>query len=222
MSKSDLLARTVYFGIGIPSVTWALFWFLFGLPESLCRGSILDSSLCLRIGVLVAPYLQIAIIMMAIAISVLYWYLFLVATAVETGNSVFILRWLPKSLYRGYERGTEVPLLRGLNGLAVMTGLFLSFALTFAGVMLFLHLRELLTLRAQVGGADVSYMGVFVFHLWVFTDMIPILDIPETLQWSPPYTYDGALAGWLLLSWKATVVLPFLRVGLRVLRREPR
>ena len=62
------------------------------------------------------------------------------------------------------------------------------------------------------------------FFLWHFLDFIPVLDIPERLNWPPPARYSGSWIGALILIYQAGVFVPliFLFRHYRALARKER
>lgn len=63
------------------------------------------------------------------------------------------------------------------------------------------------------------------FYTWHFLNAIPFLMINESLQWNAPLLYSGALAGWLVLAFKAAVIVPLIqaiRTYLQVRKDVPR
>jgi len=61
------------------------------------------------------------------------------------------------------------------------------------------------------GSADAVTPGsISDFFLWHFLDAVPLLKITQTLGWRPPLTYDSFSVGWLLLLFKAVVILPVI------------
>jgi hypothetical protein len=66
---------------------------------------------------------------------------------------------------------------------------------------------------------------VLNFYTWHFMRAVPLLTINESLQWSVPLLYSGALAGWLVLAFKAAVIVPLIqaiRTYLQVRKEVPR
>jgi hypothetical protein len=48
------------------------------------------------------------------------------------------------------------------------------------------------------------------FYLWHFLGAIPLLKVNETLLWDQPLAYHEARVGWLLLVFKAIVIIPVI------------
>jgi hypothetical protein len=66
---------------------------------------------------------------------------------------------------------------------------------------------------------------VLNFYTWHFLGAVPLLTINESLQWNVPLVYRGALAGWLVLAFKAAVIVPLIqaiRTYLQVRKDVPR
>lgn len=61
---------------------------------------------------------------------------------------------------------------------------------------------------APGGAAAVSEDALRDFFLWHLVNLVPIIDIPETLKWREPVLYTQARVGWLVLFYQALVVIP--------------
>ena len=48
------------------------------------------------------------------------------------------------------------------------------------------------------------------FFFWHFLDAVPLLKVNETLNWEAPLTYDTTSVGWILLLFKAVVIIPVI------------
>jgi hypothetical protein len=74
---------------------------------------------------------------------------------------------------------------------------------------------------AVASGSSDSIIGVAAdFYLWHLLDSVPLLDIPATVRWKVPYEYADSLSGWLLLAFKAFVILPLIQ-AVRLVFAEP-
>ena len=51
---------------------------------------------------------------------------------------------------------------------------------------------------------------VWNFYIWHFLGAIPLLDVNDSLQWNAPLVYSGALAGWMVIAFKAAVIVPLI------------
>jgi len=49
------------------------------------------------------------------------------------------------------------------------------------------------------------------FYTWHLAEAVPLLQVNETLHWTEPLVYRGALAGWLVLGFKIAVILPLVQ-----------
>jgi hypothetical protein len=65
---------------------------------------------------------------------------------------------------------------------------------------------------------------VFDFYVWHFLDAVPLLHINDTLHWAQPMTYQASGVGFLLLSFKVTIILPVIATftGYWKFRRDQR
>ena len=59
------------------------------------------------------------------------------------------------------------------------------------------------------------------FFLWHLVDLIPLLDIDETLKWPTPLKYKTEREGWCVLLYQLLVVLPVIALVRRALRAAP-
>jgi hypothetical protein len=95
---------------------------------------------------------------------------------------------------------------------AVVTALWASLTLTL------LH-SELVTAR---GAADGEFGSTTAYYLWYAADVVPAVDLPQTLHWSLGYEYSGTASGALLLAYKLAFLLILAFPLMRVWRsREP-
>ncbi len=62
---------------------------------------------------------------------------------------------------------------------------------------------------------------VSAHYLWHFLDLVPALDVPQTLNWSRPERFGDHSSGVLLLLFKAAVIVPFIRVVVQLTARQP-
>lgn len=69
-------------------------------------------------------------------------------------------------------------------------------------------------------GSEVALWSLLDFYLWHFMDALPALKVNETLRWATPLDYQGAAAGWLLLVFKLTVIIPTIGVFVGYWRRH--
>ncbi len=103
---------------------------------------------------------------------------------------------------------------------ALMVGLFAL--ASFASVTSFLYLEGAVEISEPAAQEDVifEFMVVYVWHL---LDTVPLLDIPQNLQWSLPFEFENSLGGLLLIVFTACVILPLIRVvrAIWVGHREP-
>jgi len=55
-----------------------------------------------------------------------------------------------------------------------------------------------------------SNARVVAFYCWHFLDLVPLIDVPQTLHWSRPLTYPDWRIGLLVLGFELTGVLPVI------------
>src|SRR5262249_54861251 len=102
-----------------------------------------------------------------------------------------------------------------LNRIGSFTPLAYSFNVLFIAVYFFssasfvLAQRGLLDFRSETHGALLPGR-ISDFYLWHFFDAVSVLDVPRTLHWSVPLTYNSANVGLLLLLFKLTVIIPVI------------
>jgi hypothetical protein len=99
----------------------------------------------------------------------------------------------------------------------------LTLSAAFAVLTAALQERGLVTEQppADVDGFVWSALG---FYAWNLLDAIPLLEIPQTLNWEQATTLRDHLGGALLLAYKLLVIVPLvgLIVGLVTVLRTPR
>ncbi len=96
------------------------------------------------------------------------------------------------------------------GGLAAFVYLY-----TFLGQLGYgVHLASATSLSAYRDAA-VRYVG------WHTFDLVPVLQIPETLKWTLAHPFTGRATGWILLGLKVFVVLIVLRLVVRLWKRNP-
>lgn len=100
----------------------------------------------------------------------------------------------------------------GPNALIVLpVGILVTATSIFASVTALLLDRWPHLLESPTG--DRITEGVIAdFFLWHFLDLVPVLDIPETLRWDPPLDYTSGWTGLLILLFQGAVVVPMIQV----------
>jgi hypothetical protein len=94
---------------------------------------------------------------------------------------------------------------------------------TFAGLTTLLYEHGQLELQGRRVERDSTMLGVAAdFYIWHLLDSVPLLDIPQTIRWAKPYEYSDSLSGWLLLAFKAFVILPLIQAVRLVLAGLPK
>jgi hypothetical protein len=103
------------------------------------------------------------------------------------------------------------------TGRWVLARLF-AFALVLATAFFAL----LTTLLVQFDALDVTggalrphwYVSSFRnYYLWNAAEAIPILEVPQTLDWQKPFVIHGYVAGTLLLVYKILLLVPLVRIA---------
>ena len=112
-----------------------------------------------------------------------------------------------------------MPVAAGLIAFLLSTSVFavVTMVLRDAGLVQ-LSVPGCASCRPDVG----DMLALFIWH---FLDAIPLLNVTETLRWDVPLTYGGALMGWLVLAFKAAVIIPLIqavRTYLQVRKEAPR
>lgn len=88
-----------------------------------------------------------------------------------------------------------------LNPLMIIVGLVFLAITCFAALTAALNDGGKVTFDTVVEAKGMHI--IFDFYLWHFCDLIPQLDVAETLKWDAPLTYKDKGIGWLLLAFKA-------------------
>lgn len=140
----------------------------------------------------------------------------------------FALFWI---FEEGHRRRLFLGLMRdGLLGWLsplIVAALIFVFALSVFSVVTFLLLDwNAVNLSApSCEQCPVKLDEVLYFYIWHFLQAVPLLTINESLHWNVPLLYSGALAGWLVLAFKAAVIVPLIqaiRTYLQVRKEVPR
>jgi hypothetical protein len=63
---------------------------------------------------------------------------------------------------------------------------------------------------------------IAAFFSWQLVDLVPLVDVDETLTWNAPLHYEQALVGICVLAYDAFVVLPIIALVRRVWRQRSR
>ncbi len=81
----------------------------------------------------------------------------------------------------------------------------------------FAALTVLLWQHGLVGAASGAGPGLWAaekYYLWHLADSVPLLKIPEGVQWREPALFPGLPGSGLLLAYKVLLIAPLLRVGI--------
>jgi hypothetical protein len=106
--------------------------------------------------------------------------------------------------------GEDNPMQAGMIGpfgvlavmFAIMTSVFASFTLIAAD-------KDLISLTAR-GADQPSFEEIAQLYVWQFCKSVPLLDVNETLRWTPPFIYTGTGTGALVLLYKIAVIIPVI------------
>jgi hypothetical protein len=88
---------------------------------------------------------------------------------------------------------------------------------TFASLTQSLYDRGHLELQGDGVSSDAIVDLAFEFYVWHLLDSVPLLDIPQTLRWTVPYTYTDSVSGAVLLAFKVFVIVPLIQVARLIL-----
>lgn len=94
----------------------------------------------------------------------------------------------------------------------------LTLTAVFTAVTADLYERGLLTTEPPVD--DQLVLTVFAYYAWSLLDAVPVLEIPDTLNWSRPANFTDIPSGMLLLAYKLLVIIPVVGVIRDILRAE--
>jgi hypothetical protein len=90
--------------------------------------------------------------------------------------------------------------------------IFFFAATGFAALTQLLQEWDLVNLRKpHCAACRLDWEDFFNFYTWHFADAIPLLKIPDTLNWEESLVYEGAGPGWLVLGLQASVILPLIQ-----------
>jgi hypothetical protein len=95
---------------------------------------------------------------------------------------------------------------------AVTTLMIAFFAVaSFAALTSLLYLEGALTISRSIDRELVidKTSEVYVWHL---ADTVPLLDIPQNLEWAEPFEFEDRLGGFLLIVFTAIVIIPLIQV----------
>jgi hypothetical protein len=59
---------------------------------------------------------------------------------------------------------------------------------------------------------------IMTFYIWHLLDTVPVLEITQTLRWTPPITYQDSAVGAWLLAFKIIFIVPAIALVLQYLR----
>ena len=84
---------------------------------------------------------------------------------------------------------------------------------SFAGLSAILHLHGLATIAPAQALQDPLWDSAVNFYVWKSLDSIPVLEIPETMGWTPAFGFTDHVSPVLLLLYKIVVILPLIETG---------
>jgi hypothetical protein len=93
---------------------------------------------------------------------------------------------------------------------------------SFASLTSLLILEGAIDISETVSQDDVIF-DTTVVYVWHLFDTVPLLDIPQNLEWEAPFEFEDSLGGLLVILFTAIVILPLIRVvrAIWVGHREP-
>jgi len=96
----------------------------------------------------------------------------------------------------------------GPRGWLLYPGLLLvTSAAVFASLTLMLYDKKWLEITPG-SSSSVSIGSLMDFYMWHFINLVPLLRIPEVLNWKKPLLYEQSRVGFLILAFQAFVVIP--------------
>jgi hypothetical protein len=60
-----------------------------------------------------------------------------------------------------------------------------------------------------------------VYYVWSLLDGIPVLEVPQTLNWEPAITFTDHMSGALLRAYKLFVIVPIVSLVVGLLKEQP-
>ena len=96
----------------------------------------------------------------------------------------------------------------------VLSNLVYFFALMlpyFSGLSCTLKSAHLIKTVPDFAVSDDCIVRFSAFYIWHFLDAIPLLKIPQTMQWTAPHQYTEVFSGFMLLLFKVGVIFPFIK-----------
>ena len=83
---------------------------------------------------------------------------------------------------------------------------------SFASLTSLLYLEGAIEISEPVSQDDVIFETAVVY-VWHLFDTVPLLDIPQNLEWELPFEFEDSLGGLLLIVFTAIVILPLIRIA---------
>lgn len=83
---------------------------------------------------------------------------------------------------------------------------------SFASLTSLLYLEGAIEISEPVSQDDVIFETAVVY-VWHLFDTVPLLDIPQNLEWELPFEFEDSLGGLLLIFFTAIVILPLIRIA---------
>jgi hypothetical protein len=111
----------------------------------------------------------------------------------------------------------------GRAGPTVRTLMVAFFAISsFASLTSLLYLEGAIEISEPLSQEDVIFETAVVY-VWHLLDTVPLLDIPQNLEWELPFEFEDSLGGLLLIFFTAIVILPLIRIARAIWtgHREP-
>jgi hypothetical protein len=98
------------------------------------------------------------------------------------------------------------------SGPTIRTLMVALFAVaSFASLTSLLYLEGAITISEPVSQEDAIFEAAAVY-VWHLLDTVPLLDIPQNLEWEVPFEFEDSLGGLLVILFTAIVILPLIQV----------
>lgn len=131
-------------------------------------------------------------------------------------QAIFLLFWgccLAAGLAVIGRAGSREAFFTRLQTFGPLAPLLFSFNILVISILFFATASHLLVDRELLefipkGERLPSNAALADFYLWHFMKSIPLLDVNETLRWEAPFDYETPAIGWILLLFKAAVIVP--------------
>jgi hypothetical protein len=139
----------------------------------------------------------------------LVWLLFYVVVLVRQAR--FWRLWLPWTRPTGH-RSLEL-FFGAYQSLVIITA-------AFAGATAIFYSYGWITASEPIVTERIVWEAL-VYYVWSLLDGIPVLEVPQTLNWEPAITFTDHMSGALLLAYKLFVIVPIVSLVVGLLKEQP-